>query len=137
MKHKAQIKKIYKQDKPPFGDGILTYKIQTTKHTGYYYNNVAILPINEGDEVEYDYVQQKNGDYKFKDLKKASMYNNYTKDKDIEYINKQDNKEDNIHFQSARRDFAISNQGRGLSAQEIHEGALEIYRLHKQIKHKL
>ncbi|HAI38755.1 MAG TPA: hypothetical protein DCM40_11855, partial [Maribacter sp.] len=77
MKHKAQIKKIYKQDKPPFGDGILTYKIETTKHTAFYYN--SNLTINEGDEVEYDYVQQKNGDYKFKDLKKASMYNNYNK----------------------------------------------------------
>ena len=135
MKHKAQIKKIYKQDKPPFGDGILTYKIETTKHTAYYYSSK--LSLSEGDEVEYDYLQQKNGDYKFKDLKKVSMYNNFTKDKDVTYINRQDNKEDNIHFQSARRDFAIVNQGRGLSAQEIHEGGLEIYRLHKLIKNKL
>lgn len=79
MKHKAQIKKIYKQDKPPFGDGILTYKIETTKHTAYYYSSK--LSFSEGDEVEYDYLQQKNGDYKFKDLKKASMYNNYNKEK--------------------------------------------------------
>jgi len=79
MKHKAQIKKIYKQDKPPFGDGILTYKIETTKHTAYYYTSK--ISFNEGDEVEYDYLQQKNGDYKFKDLKKASMYNNYNKEK--------------------------------------------------------
>ena len=79
MKHKAQIKKIYKQDKPPFGDGILTYKIETTKHTAFYYSSK--LSFSEGDEVEYDYLQQKNGDYKFKDLKKASMYNNYNKEK--------------------------------------------------------
>ena len=79
MKHKAQIKKIYKQDKPPFGDGILTYKIETTKHTAFYYSSK--LSLSEGDEVEYDYLQQKNGDYKFKDLKKASMYNNYNKEK--------------------------------------------------------
>lgn len=79
MKHKAQIKKIYKQDKPPFGDRILTYKIETTKHTAFYYSSK--LSFSEGDEVEYDYLQQKNGDYKFKDLKKASMYNNYNKEK--------------------------------------------------------
>ena len=78
MKHKAQIKKIYKQDKPPFGDGILTYKIETTKHTAFYYTSK--ISFNEGDEVEYDYLQQKNGDYKFKDLKKASMFN-YNKEK--------------------------------------------------------
>ena len=78
MKHKAQIKKIYKQDKPPFGDGILTYKIETTKHTAFYYSSK--LSFSEGDEVEYDYLQQKNGDYKFKDLKKASMFN-YNKEK--------------------------------------------------------
>ena len=79
MKHKAQIKKIYKQDKPPFGDNIYTYKIETTKHTAFYYSSK--ISFSEGDEVEYDYRQQKNGDYKFKDLKKASMYNNYNKDK--------------------------------------------------------
>lgn len=79
MKHKAQIKKIYKQDKPPFGDNIYTYKIETTKHTAFYYSSK--ISFSEGDEVEYDYLQQKNGDYKFKDLKKASMYNNYNKDK--------------------------------------------------------
>ena len=79
MKHKAQIKKIYKQDKPPFGDNIYTYKIETTKHTAFYYSSK--ISLSEGDEVEYDYLQQKNGDYKFKDLKKASMYNNYNKDK--------------------------------------------------------
>ena len=79
MKHKAQIKKIYKQDKPPFGDNIFTYKIETTKHTAFYYSSK--ISFSEGDEVEYDYLQQKNGDYKFKDLKKASMYNNYNKEK--------------------------------------------------------
>lgn len=79
MKHKAQIKKIYKQDKPPFGDNIYTYKIETTKHTAFYYSSK--ISFSEGDEVEYDYLQQKNGDYKFKDLKKASMYNNYNKEK--------------------------------------------------------
>lgn len=79
MKHKAQIKKIYKQDKPPFGENIYTYKIETTKHTAFYYSSK--ISFSEGDEVEYDYLQQKNGDYKFKDLKKASMYNNYNKEK--------------------------------------------------------
>ena len=91
MRHKAQIKKIYKQDKPPFGDNIYTYKIETTKHTAYYYTSK--ISFNEGDEVEYDYLQQKNGDYKFKDLKKASMFNNYDKQK-ANYTNPKDTRKD-------------------------------------------
>ena len=94
------------------------------------------LTFKKDDTISFDYNQDDNKISKIKKIEKP-MYSNFTKDKDVTYINRQDNKEDNIHFQSARRDFAIVNQGRGLSAQEIHEGALEIYRLHKPIKNKL
>jgi len=79
---KATIKTIHKLDKPPFGDGIYTYIITTSAHPeGFVYapvSSVESLKIKVGDEVEYEYIKQKNG-YKYKDIKKVSMYSNYTK----------------------------------------------------------
>lgn len=82
MNYKAQIKEITKVDKPAFGDGIFTYKITTTKHTGLYYTSKLSLKVN--DEIDYDYVKQKNNDYKFKDVKKVAMYDNYNKQENIQ-----------------------------------------------------
>jgi hypothetical protein len=79
---KSIIKTIHKVDKPPFGDGIYTYTITTGAHSdGFVYapvSSVDNLKFKVGDEVEYEYIQQKNG-YKYKDIKKVSMYSNYTK----------------------------------------------------------
>ena len=79
---KATIKTIHKLDKPPFGDGIYTYIITTSAHPeGFVYapvSSVESLKIKVGDEVEYEYIKQKNG-FKYKDIKKVSMYSNYTK----------------------------------------------------------
>lgn len=79
---KATIKTIHKLDKPPFGDGIYTYIITTSAHPeGFVYapvSSVESLKIKVGDQVEYEYIKQKNG-YKYKDIKKVSMYSNYTK----------------------------------------------------------
>ena len=79
---KSTIKTIHKVDKAPFGDGIYTYIITTGAHSeGFVYAPVSSaenLKFKVGDEVEYEYIQQKNG-YKYKDIKKVSMYGNYTK----------------------------------------------------------
>tara|TARA_Y100001938_G_scaffold9889_1_gene12221 strand:+ start:627 stop:1019 length:393 start_codon:yes stop_codon:yes gene_type:complete len=84
---KATIKTIHKLDKPPFGDGIYTYIITTSAHPeGFVYapvSSVESLKIKVGDEVEYEYIKQKNG-YKYKDIKKVSMYSNYTKQEQTE-----------------------------------------------------
>ncbi len=134
---KATIKTIHKLDKPPFGDGIYTYIITTSAHPeGFVYapvSSVESLKIKVGDEVEYEYIKQKNG-YKYKDIKKVSMYSNYTKQN--ENTNSLDFKPQ-ISFQSARRDFAIANQGKGLTPQQIHEGGLETFEYHKKIQNQL
>jgi hypothetical protein len=81
MSYNAQIKEIHKLDRRPFGDknNIYTYQITTTKHTGLLYTSE--LSVAEGDYIQYDYVQQKNG-WKIvlaKDENKKPMYSNYTK----------------------------------------------------------
>jgi hypothetical protein len=85
MNYKAQIKEIFKTDRRPFGDNkdIYTYQITTTKHTGLLYTSK--LNVSKGDYIEYDYVAQKNGDYKIvlsKQDKKKPMYDNFEK-KDV------------------------------------------------------
>jgi hypothetical protein len=82
MNYKAKIKDILKLNKPAFGDGIFTYKITTSKHTGLYYTSKLSLKVN--DEIEYNYVMQKNNDYKFKDVKKVAMYDNFSKQENIQ-----------------------------------------------------
>ena len=81
MSYNAQIKEIHKLDRRPFGDkyNIYTYQITTTKHTGLLYTSE--LSVAEGDHIQYDYVQQKNG-WKIvlaKDENKKPLYSNYTK----------------------------------------------------------
>ena len=85
MNYKAEIKEIFKTDRRPFGDNkdIYTYQITTTKHTGLLYTSK--LNVTKGDYIEYDYVAQKNGDYKIvlsKQDKKKPMYDNFEK-KDV------------------------------------------------------
>jgi len=93
---KATIKTIHKLDKPPFGDGIYTYIITTSAHPeGFVYapvSSVESLKIKVGDEVEYEYIKQKNG-YKYKDIKKVSMYSNYTKEEKPQYKTRRDTQE--------------------------------------------
>jgi|TARA_S200002703_G_scaffold152342_1_gene152675 predicted methyltransferase len=88
MKHKANIKSIHKLDKPPFGDGIYTFVITTSVHPeGFVYapfSEVDKLKYKVGDEVEYEYIKQKNG-FKYKDIKKQSMYNNFSKEEKQQY----------------------------------------------------
>jgi|TARA_R100001224_G_C3968335_1_gene131594 predicted methyltransferase len=96
MKQKASIKSIHKLDKPPFGDGIYTFVITTSVHPEGFvyapYSDVDKLKYKVGDEVEYEYIKQKNG-YKYKDIKKASMYNNFTKEEKPEYKTRRDTQE--------------------------------------------
>ena len=85
MNYKAEIKEIFKTDRRPFGDNkdIYTYQITTTKHTGLLYTSK--LNVTKGDYIEYDYVAQKNGDFKIvlsKQDKKKPMYDNFEK-KDV------------------------------------------------------
>ena len=85
MNYKAEIKEIFKTDRRPFGENkdIYTYQITTTKHTGLLYTSK--LNVTKGDYIEYDYVAQKNGDYKIvlsKQDKKKPMYDNFEK-KDV------------------------------------------------------
>ena len=85
MNYKAEIKEIFKTDRRPFGENkdIYTYQITTTKHTGLLYT--SRLNVTKGDYIEYDYVAQKNGDYKIvlsKQDKKKPMYDNFEK-KDV------------------------------------------------------
>jgi len=88
MKNKANIKSIHKLDKPPFGDGIYTFVITTSVHPeGFVYapfSEVDKLKYKVGDEVEYEYIKQKNG-FKYKDIKKQSMYNNFSKEEKQQY----------------------------------------------------
>ncbi len=86
MNYKAEIKQIHKLDRKPFGDknDIYTYQITTTKHTGLLYTSE--LSVAEGDYIEYDYVQQKNG-WKIvlsKENRKKPMYNNFSKQENIQ-----------------------------------------------------
>ena len=106
--------------------------------------------IKEGDVIEYNH-KRDNTTYKdlpkfdnWKKLKKVKkpMHGNYKPNYNFgkeseEYISPTEFKDNNIFFQSARRDFVLMNQGRNLSLQEIHDGALELYKKHKQIKNQL
>ena len=106
--------------------------------------------IKEGDVIEYNH-KTDNTTYKdlpkfdnWKKLKKVKkpMHGNYKPNNNFgkeseEYISPTEFKDNNIFFQSARRDFVLMNQGRNLSLQEIHDGALELYKKHKQIKNQL
>jgi len=88
MKNKSEIKEIFKTDRRPFGENkdIYTYQITTTKHTGFLYTSK--LNVTKGDYIEYDYVAQKNGDYKIvlsKQDNKKPMYNNFEKKDDNKY----------------------------------------------------
>jgi len=89
-KFNAQIKEIHQLDKLPFGKdkNIYTYKVITTQHTGLFYTDN--LQISQGDLIHYEYVKQKNGEWKivipnsnyFKthnEENKKPMYSNYTK----------------------------------------------------------
>ena len=67
--------------------------------------------------------------HEFKKAKPVSP-NNFT------YSNKDDFKPQ-ICFQSARRDFAILNQGKNLTPEQLHEGAMKVYELHKNNKNNL
>jgi hypothetical protein len=78
MNYTAQVKEIHKTDRELFGDGMLTYKMITTKHEGFLYT--PKLNIQKGDEINYDYYKQKDQYYKFAKVKKVGMYNNYKKD---------------------------------------------------------
>ena len=136
MRYKAQIKRITKLQKPPFGDGMYTWEIETTQHIGLYYTSKMSYDV--GDEIEYGYIEQKNKAWKLDGIKKTAMFNNYSKNSNNqEYANSQEIKDNNIFFQSARRDFVLMNQGRNLSVQEINDGAFELYKKHKQIKNQL
>tara|TARA_R100000697_G_scaffold111402_1_gene128336 strand:- start:4 stop:414 length:411 start_codon:yes stop_codon:yes gene_type:complete len=136
MRYKAQIKRITKLQKPPFGDGMYTWEIETTQHIGLYYTSK--MSYNVGDEIEYGYIEQKNKAWKLDGIKKTAMFNNYSKhSNNQEYVNPQEIKDNNIFFQSARRDFVLMNQGKNLSVQEINDGGFELYKKHKQIKNQL
>ena len=38
---------------------------------------------------------------------------------------------------NSRRDFAILNQGKNLTPEQLHEGAMKVYELHKNNKNNL
>ena len=85
MRDKAQIKRITKLQKPPFGDGMYTWEIETTQHIGLYYTSK--MSYNVGDEIEYGYIEQKNKAWKLDSIKKTAMYSNFTKDQNVNYQN--------------------------------------------------
>jgi hypothetical protein len=86
MNYTAQVKEIHKTDREPFGDGMLTYKMKTSKHEGFLYT--PKLNIQKGDEINYDYYKQKDQYYKFAKVKKVGMYNNYKKDTSTQSVSK-------------------------------------------------
>jgi len=83
MRYKAQIKRITKLQKPPFGDGMYTWEIETTQHIGLYYTSK--MSYNVGDEIEYGYIEQKNKAWKLDGIKKTAMYSNFTKEEKTQY----------------------------------------------------
>ena len=85
MKFTNQIKEINKLPKKPFGEkqDIYTYNMVTTQHQGLFYTN---SDLKVGDTVEYVYKENvPQNKSPFKELKKVSMYNNYSKEQKPEY----------------------------------------------------
>lgn len=127
MRYKAQIKSINKVDKPPFGDGIYTWKIETTKHTGLYYTSKMSFQV--GDEIEYGWIQQKNKDWKLDSPKKTAMFDNFNKGSKPAYQNTNDSRQQSIEYQSARNVIAqlYSGLGHQISLDEIAEKTVYLY----------
>tara|TARA_Y100001951_G_C11075097_1_gene148228 strand:- start:19 stop:501 length:483 start_codon:yes stop_codon:yes gene_type:complete len=120
-------------------DGLQNIKYFLNEHNQNTKNDITQYQV--GDILEYKYEKYKK---KIKIFGKVinrnnnqAMYNNFEKKESKEYISPTEFKDNNIFFQSARRDFVLMNQGRNLSLQEIHDGALELYKKHKQIKNQL
>tara|TARA_R100001509_G_scaffold137386_1_gene91402 strand:- start:773 stop:1255 length:483 start_codon:yes stop_codon:yes gene_type:complete len=120
-------------------DGLQNIKYYLNQHNQNTKNDITQYQV--GDILEYKYDSYKK---KIKIYGKVinrntnqPMYNNFEKKESKEYISPTEFKDNNIFFQSARRDFVLMNQGRNLSLQEIHDGALELYKKHKQIKNQL
>ena len=124
--------------KQPITMKIYSIDFKHLQNTTYY--NPHDLKVQVGDFVEFEYNQ---ADKKVSGIKKIvqPMHGNYKPnnfEKESEhYISPTEFRDNNIFFQSARRDFVLINQGRNLSLQEIHDGALELYKKHKQIKNQL
>jgi hypothetical protein len=119
MNYTAQVKEISKMDKPPFGDGILTYKMKTSKHEGFLYT--PKLNLQNGDEISYDYLQQKNQEYKFAKVKKVGMYNNYKKDTNTQTYNKPQDTHNSILRQVAFKGAIELASSSKINIQEIEE----------------
>lgn len=86
MKFTNQIKEINQLPKKPFGEkqDIYTYNIVTTQHQGLLYKANSDLKV--GDTVEYVYNDNVSKNKSpFKELKKVSMYSNYSKEQKPEY----------------------------------------------------
>tara|TARA_R100001443_G_scaffold38646_1_gene52140 strand:+ start:139 stop:621 length:483 start_codon:yes stop_codon:yes gene_type:complete len=120
-------------------DGLQNIRYYLNQHNQNTKNDITQYQV--GDILEYKYDSYKK---KIKIFGKVinrntnqPMYNNFEKKESKEYISPTEFKDNNIFFQSARRDFVLMNQGRNLSLQEIHDGALELYKKHKQIKNQL
>lgn len=115
MNYTAQVKEIDKINKPAFGDGILTYKVKTSKHEGFYYTSK--VSFQQGDEISYDYHRQKNGDYQFKNIKKKSMYSDYKKDS---YTKPQDTHNSILRQVAFKGAIELASSGK-INIQEIEE----------------
>ena len=137
MRYKAQIKRITKVDKPPFADGIFTWEIETTQHTGLYYTSK--MSFNVGDEIEYGYIQQKNKAWKLDGIKKTAMFDNYSKNSNNQqYVNPQEIKDNNIFYQSARNCVSqiYSGHGDNVDINKIVELTEHLYNKHKNFFNK-
>jgi hypothetical protein len=131
MRYKAKIKRITKIEKPPFGDGILTWEIETTQHTGLYYTSK--MSFNVGDEIEYGYIQQKNKAWKLEDPKRLGVFA-YKKETKPAYQDAQEIKDNNIFYQSARNSVAqiYSGHGDNVDIEKIVKLTEYLYNKHKE-----
>jgi len=119
MNYTAQVKEIHKTDREPFGDGMLTYKMKTSKHEGFLYT--PKLNIQKGDEINYDYYKQKDQHYKFTKVKKVGMYNNYKKDTSTQSVSKPLDTHNSILRQVAFKGaIELASSGK-INIQEIEE----------------
>jgi hypothetical protein len=120
MNYTAQVKEISKIDKPPFGDGILTYKMKTSKHEGFLYTPKLNLEV--GDEISYEYLPlPKSSGYKFYKPKKVGMYNNYKKDTSTQSVSKPLDTHNSILRQVAFKGaIELASSGK-INIQEIEE----------------
>ena len=127
MRYKAQIKRITKLQKPPFGDGMYTWEIEPTQHIGLYYTSK--MSYNVGDEIEYGYIEQKNKAWKLDSIKKTAMYSNFTKDQNVNYQNTNDSRQQSIEYQSARNVVSqlYSGLGHQISLDEIAQKTIYLY----------